>query len=107
MPKGTRKTSRVSSAMALRRAWDSEGKGVKTLGVSDEKIRTLVGDQGLQKVKQAEGKGERSFAYSSDEQRTPTQRKESAAKAKSTVDTAMDEAIEMVKKKKTASRSAY
>lgn len=30
-----------------------------------------------------------------------------AAKAKSTVDTAMDEAIEMVKKKKTASRGAY
>lgn len=65
--------------------------------------RNVVGDQGLQYLEQ-KGRG---TIGPSHKQMTPTQRKESAAKAKSTVDTAMDEAIEMVKKKKTASRSAY
>lgn len=103
MPKGTRnKYANASKSMWSGTYGTTGATGENLIGQSREKARTIVGDQGVDKIQE---QGRR--AYAKDKQMTPTQRKESAAKAKSTVDTAMDEAIEMVKKKKTASRGAY
>lgn len=103
MPKGTRQgrlkggSSRVVSSPLGRSAWDSRGRVLRGSEVSDEKVRTLVGDQGLQRVKQADsGKGS-AFVYSSDKQKTPTQRKAAAKKVKSSVKKAVKSAVKKVK----------
>ena len=76
--------------------------------VGDEKANALMAADAANPKNRAGERGVKT-EYSFGEIRNPDSkaRAKSAAKAKSTVDTAMDEAIEMVKKKKTTNRSAY
>lgn len=101
MPKGTRKSSRVSTAMATRRATNSKGKPAKS---NDSTVRNLVGSQGLSKVKGAEASGNRAFAYSTDEQRTPNKAKADKSKAaafvKAKAKKAATSAVKKLKRKK-------
>lgn len=104
MPKGS---PRKADAKRVRGAYlvtDSKGSHLIT---GREKARALVGDQGLAKTDEAYEQGTMKTAYSSDKQLTPSEKKAKAAKMKATVDSAMDEAIEMVRKKKSTKRSGY
>lgn len=96
MPKGTRKTSNAKRVNKAYITTDSKGRDkVQGKGAA----RALVGDQGVAKTDAAYQSGSGKYAYSSDKQKTPTQRKTAASKAKATVKKAASKAVKDAKKK--------
>lgn len=124
MPKGSNRTRVAYPAMFSHQPGKSQDEMAYTVmddngsdkSVKGKHLRNIVGDEKAAALKaatdlnpksRAGGKFKAEYSFGPVKNRGTAERKADAAKAKSTVDSAMDDAIEMVKKKKTTNRSAY